>query len=99
MHNLFVLNFSVSRTSYRGEEEGGGGGSGTILTMTITIDNYWLDLIIIKESYCGRVLNSKQSAHSNGDSVCPSIMLNDSYTTNTRNTIRPSVRPSVPYTT
>jgi hypothetical protein len=28
---------------------------GTILTMAITIDNYWLDLIIIKESYSGWV--------------------------------------------
>lgn len=27
---------------------------GTILTMAITIDNYWFDLIIIKESYCDR---------------------------------------------
>ena len=38
---------------------------GTILTMTITIDNYWLDLIIIKELYCARELSNT----GNGDSV------------------------------
>jgi hypothetical protein len=71
--NLFVLNFSVSRTGmYRGEE----GGSGTIRTMTITIDNYWVDLIIVKEKYCGRVLNSRvHTAHCWCLSVCLSVSL------------------------
>jgi hypothetical protein len=53
---------------YRGK--GGGGGEETILTMTITIDNYWLDLIIVKESYCGRVLNGRVHTDRQTDLHC-----------------------------